>query len=161
MNKKYLTIAAVVAALVLVAAPFALAQRMRGGPHGHGMGMGAPGELGVMFLGHLQRAKEALGLSDQQVTDIETIVKDLHTQNPQYRESMHATMQQVATILLNNPNDTAAAQALIDKQTEAERTMKTNALMAASKALNVLTPDQRGKLQQFVNEHHGRAEKQY
>jgi Spy/CpxP family protein refolding chaperone len=157
MNKKYLTIAAVVAALALVAAPFALAQRMHGGPHGHGMGMGAPGEpLGVMFLGHLQRAKEALGLSDQQVTDIETIVKDLHAQNQQYRQSMHATMQQVATILLNNPNDTAAAQALIDKQTETERTMKTNALMAASKALNVLTPDQRGKLQQFVTEHHGR-----
>src|SRR5207244_11483806 len=68
MNKKYLTIAAVVATLALVAAPFALAQRMRGGPHG------GPGELGgVMFLGHLQHAKQALGLSDQQVSDIETI----------------------------------------------------------------------------------------
>src|SRR6059058_4269178 len=68
MNKKYLTIAAVVAMLVLVAAPFALAQRMHGGAHG----MGGPGELGgVMFLGHLQHAKQALGLSEQQVTDIE------------------------------------------------------------------------------------------
>ena len=81
MNKKYLTIAAVVATLALVAAPFALAQRMRGGPHG------GPGELGgVMFLGHLQHAKQALGLSDQQVSDIETIFKDLHTQNAQYRD---------------------------------------------------------------------------
>src|SRR6266516_4755068 len=71
MNKKYLTIAAVVATLVLVAAPFALAQRMHGGPHG------GPGELGgVMFLGHLQHAKQALGLSDQQASDIETIFKD-------------------------------------------------------------------------------------
>ena len=156
MNKKYLTIAAVVAMLVLVAAPFALAQRMRGGPHG----MGGPGELGgVMFLGHLQHAKQALGLSDQQVTDIETIFKDLRTQNQQYRESLHGNMQQIATILINNPNDTAAAQALIDKQSDAERQMKTNALLAASKALNVLTPDQRGKLQTFLNEHHGPMQK--
>src|SRR5205823_6240220 len=96
MNKKYLTIAAVVATLAPVAAPFALAQRMRGGPHG------GPGELGgVMFLGHLQHAKQALGLSDQQVSDIETIFKDLHTHNAQYRESLHGSMEQVATALIN------------------------------------------------------------
>ena len=155
MNKKYLTIAAVIVALVVIAAPFALAQRMHGGPHG----MGA-GELGgVMFLGHLQQAKHALGLSDQQVSDIETIFKDLRTQNQPYRESLHGNMQQIATILINNPNDIAAAQALIDKQTETERQLKTNALLAASKALNVMTPDQRGKLQTFLNERHGPLQK--
>ena len=158
MNKKFLTIAAVVAALALVAAPFALAQRMHGGEHG--MAMGGPGDFGgVMFLGHLERAKRALGLSDQQATDIEAIFKDLHAQNAQYREQLHGTMQQIAAILLNNPNDTAAAQALLDKQGETERQMKTNALLAASKALNVLTPDQRAKAQQFVAEHHGRMAK--
>lgn len=155
MNKKYLTIAAVVATLALVAAPFALAQRMHGGPHG----MGGPGDIGgVMFLGHLQQAKQALGLSDQQVSDIETIFKDLRTQNQQYRESLHGTMQQIATILINNPNDTAAAQALLDKQADTEKQMKTNALLAASKALNVLTPDQRGKLQTFISERHARMQ---
>ena len=156
MNKKYLTIAAVVAMLVLIAAPFALAQRMHGGPHG----MGGPGEIGgVMFLGHLQQAKQALGLSDQQVSDIETIFKDLRTQNQPLRESLHGNMQQIATTLLNNPNDVAAAQTLIDQQTEAERQMKTNALLAASKALNVLTADQRSKLQTFLSERHGRMQK--
>jgi len=153
MNRKYLTVAAVVAMLVLVAAPFALAQRMHGGPRGHG-GHGEMG--GAMFLGHLQHAKQALGLSDQQVSDIETIAKDLRTQNAQYREAMHGTMQEIATILIKNPNDISAAQALLDKQSETERQMKSNALVAASKALNVLTPDQRGKLQDFVNEHHPR-----
>ena len=155
MNKKYLTIAAVIAALVLIAAPFALAQRMHGERHGMG-----GGEMGVMFLGHLQHAKQALGLSDQQVSDIETIFKDLRTQNQPYRESLHGNMQQIATILLNNPNDTAAAQALVDKQADAEKQMKTNAVMAASKALNVLTPDQRAKLQTFVNERHSRMQQQ-
>lgn len=156
MNKKYLTIAAVVAALALAAAPFALAQRMHAGGHG---GPGMHGDMGVMFLGHLQRAKEALGLSDQQVSDLKAIVKDLHAQNEQYRETMHGSMKQAATILLNNPNDISAAQAVLDKQLDNERQMKTNALLAASKALNVLTPDQRGKLQQFVNEHHERMMK--
>jgi Spy/CpxP family protein refolding chaperone len=152
MNKKFLTIAAVIAALVLVAAPFALAQRMHG-PHG------GPGELGgVMFLGHLQHAKAALGLSDQQTTDIETIFKDLRTQNQAYRESLHGTMKDVATTLINNPNDVAAAQALLDKQEAAEHQMKSNALAAASKALNVLTPDQRTKLLDFVNQHHARMQ---
>jgi len=154
MNKKYLTIAAVVATLALVAAPFALAQRMHGGPHG------GPGDLGgVMFLSHLQKAKAALGLSDQQVTDIETIFKDLRAQNQQYHESLHGSMQQVITTLINNPNDLAAAQALLDKQADAEKQMKSNALVAASKALNVLTPDQRGKLGEFLAERHGRMMK--
>ena len=154
MNKKYLTIAAVLAALVLAAAPFALAQRMHAGPHG---GHGGPGELGgVMFLGHLQQAKAALGLSDQQVTDIETIFKDLHAQNQTYRDSLHGTMKDVITTLINNPNDVAAAQALLDKQEATEHQMKVNALQAASKALNVLTPDQRTKLGDFIKERHER-----
>ena len=142
MNKKYLTIAAVVATLAPVAAPFALAQRMHGGPHG------GPGELGgVMFLGHLQHAKQALGLSDQQASDIETIFKDLRSQNAQYRESLHGSMEQVAT-----------AQALLDKQSDTERQLKSNALAAASKALNVLTADQRAKLGDFIKEHHSRMQ---
>lgn len=155
MNKKFLTIAAVIAALALVAAPFALAQRMHGGPHG------GPGELGpVMFLGHLQQAKAALGLSDQQVSDIQAIFQDLRTQNQAYRQSLHGTMKDVATTLINNPGDIATAQALLDKQEAAEHQMKSNALAAASKALNVLTPDQRGKLLDFINQHHARMQQQ-
>ena len=154
MNKKHLTIATVVVALALVAAPFALAQRMHRGDHAM---RGGPGEMGGMaFLGHLQHAQKALGLSDQQVTDIKTIVKDLRTQNQAFRQAQHETMKQIATILLNDPNNVSAAQALIDKQSDTERQMKSNALLAASKALNVLTPEQRGKLQTFINEHHQR-----
>jgi len=151
MNKKHLTIAGVIAALVIVAAPFALAQRMRGAAHGL-----SGGDLGgVMFLGHLQRAKHALNLSDQQVTDIENIFRDLRMQNQTYRDSLHGAMGDIATTLINNPNDLAAAQALLDKQEATEHQMKVNALLAASKALNVLTPDQRSKLGDFIKEHHG------
>ena len=150
MRKHVLTIAAAIVVAVLIAVPFAFAQ------HGHGMhdGMGMP-----MFLGHLQHVKAELGLTDQQTTDIKAIVKDLRTQNEQYRQSMHGTMKQVAQILLNNPNDIAAAQAQLDQQAATERTMKTNALTAASKALSVLTPEQRTKLGTMIQEHMGRMQK--
>ena len=146
MKKRVLTITAAVALMALVAVPFAFAQHMR--MHGQAFG-------GQMFLGHLKHAQQALGLSDQQVSDIKTIFTDLRQQNQQFRQSQRATMEQVAQILLNNPNDVASAQALIDQQTAAERMMKMNALTAMSKALNVLTPDQRAKaasmLQQRMN----------
>jgi Spy/CpxP family protein refolding chaperone len=112
----------------------------------HGRGHGA-----MMMFG-MQRAKAALGLSDQQAADIKQIVTDLRTQNEPYRASLRGGRQAIAQILLANPNDIASAQALIDKQTEAERQMKTNALNAFSKALNVLTPDQRTKASAFLQQ---------
>jgi len=151
MKKQTLVIAAGVALVALIAVPFAFAQHGRG-MHGEAFG-------GPMFLGHLQHVKQELGLSDRQASDIKTIFQNLRQQNQQYRQSMHSTMQQVAQILLNNPNDVASAQALIDQQTNAERTMKTNALNAASKALNVLTPDQRSKLSTMIQERMGRSQK--
>ncbi|MDP9361882.1 MAG: periplasmic heavy metal sensor [Acidobacteriota bacterium] len=149
MKKSTLIFSAAAIVIVLVAVPFALAQHMRGAGHGHGC-MG--GGNGMMMLGHLQRAKAALGLSDQQSADIKKIFADLRTQNGPYRASLRGGMQSVAQALLANPNDIAAAQALLDKQSETERQMKTNALNAAAKALNVLTPDQRAKAATFLQQ---------
>src|SRR2546428_7274270 len=151
MRKTTVVIAAAVALVAMIAVPIAFAQHARG-MHGEAFG-------GPMFLGHLQHLKQDLGLSDQQASDIKAVFQDLRQQNAQYRQSMHSTMQQVAQILLNNPNDVAAAQAVIDQQTNTERTMKINALNDASKALNLLTPDQRTKLSTMVQEHLGRMQK--
>jgi len=141
MKKRTLifTIAAIV--IILAAVPFAMAQHMRGHGHGHG---------GMMF--GLDRAKSALGLSDQQSTDIKQIFTDLRTQNEPLRTSMRGGRQAIAQLLLANPNDVAGAQALLDKQIDTERQMKHNALTAASKALNVLTPAQRTKASAFLQE---------
>lgn len=151
MKKRTFAITAAVALAVVVAVPIAFAQHARG-MHHEAWG-------GSMFFGHLQHAQQVLGLSDQQVSDIKAIFQDLRTQNQQYRQSQRTTMQQVAQILLNNPNDIASAQSLIDQQTAAERNMKINALNAASKALNVLTPDQRAKLGTMLQDHMGRMPK--
>jgi len=124
MKKRSLVISvAVVAAVALAAVPFVYAQ----GFHRHHADAGGSMH-GMMFFGHLQRVKAALDLSDAQVDQLKAI----------------------AQALLANPNDLAAAQALIDQQTTAERTMKMNVLAGVSKALNVLTPDQRAKASQFL-----------
>jgi Spy/CpxP family protein refolding chaperone len=151
MKKHTIAIATAVALLALVAVPIAFAQHAR---HMRGEGFG-----GGMFFGHLGHIKSQLGLTDQQTSDIKAIFQELKQQNQPYRDSMRSTMQQVAQTLINNPNDVAAAQALINQQADAERTMKLNALNAASKALNVLTPDQRGKLSAMMQEHMGRMQK--
>jgi len=141
MKKRTLIFSAAAILIVLVAVPFAVAQHQRGA-HRHG---------GMPF-GRLIRAKAFLGLSDQQVASIKTIVADLHTQNEPYRASLRGGRQAIAQLLLANPNDIAGAQALIDKQSDAERQIKSNVLQAVSKALNILTPDQRAKAAAFLKE---------
>ena len=143
MKTRTVLFSAAAVLLVVLVVPFAFAQRGRG-MHEHG---------DMMMFGHLQKAKDALGLSDQQMTDIKAIFQQLHDQNAQYRQQVHGGMQQIMQTLVKNPNDLAAAQALIDQQTEAERAVKSNMLNAVSKALNVLTTDQRAKLSDLIQQH--------
>jgi Spy/CpxP family protein refolding chaperone len=155
MKKRSLILGTAVLLAVLVAVPFAYAQhrRARGLGLGDGVGMRAHarGELGaMMMLGHLEHARETLGLSDQQVDDIKAVFRDLRQQNSAYRAQLHDGFKGVAEALLADPNNVAGAQALLEKQEAAEHAMKVNALNAAAKALNVLTPDQRAKLAEHV-----------
>jgi Spy/CpxP family protein refolding chaperone len=148
MKKRILIAAGAIAlAAILASVPFAFAQHsmMR-----HGDGAGGPG---MMFLGHLGHLKSDLGLTDDQAAQIKTIVRSLRDQNAAYRDQMRGGMQQVAQALIKDPTDLAGAQAIIDQQTATENTMKKNALVAASKALQVLSSDQRVKLQTLVQNH--------
>jgi Spy/CpxP family protein refolding chaperone len=145
MKKRISIVAIVAAVLALAAVPMVYAQHGFGHRHADGMGI-----MGFGF-GHLDRIKAALDLSDAQVDQLKQIAADLRTQNAPYRQQVHGTMLQVAQTLLANPNDTSAAQALLDQQAQNERAMKQNALQAASKALLVLTPDQRAKVADFLS----------
>ncbi|HSP17620.1 MAG TPA: periplasmic heavy metal sensor [Thermoanaerobaculia bacterium] len=153
MKRTTLTVTGILALVALVAVPLVYA----GQRHMHSMA----GGMGMGPLAHLQKAQQELGLSDQQVSEIKAILADLHTQNAAQREQLHGGFQGVINTLLKNPNDIAGAQAIIDQQAEAERVLKTNLLTAASKALNVLTPEQRDKLGQLIAEHHGRMNRQF
>ena len=156
MTKRFTLVAVVAILAVAAAVPIIYAQPAMGHHRGPG---GGPGEFGFLF-GRLDRAKEALNLSDDQVSQLQAIATDLKTQNAPYRDQLHGGFQQITTTLLNNPNDVAAAQALLNQQSAAENAMKTNVLNAASKALNVLTADQRAKLATFIANRQARHGKQ-
>ena len=157
MKKRNTIILASILALgIIVAAPLVIA-----GPHGHGArAHGGPmGMHGMEMLGHLQHVKEELGLSDAQTEQIHAILRETHEQNAASREAFHGGIKEAAEILLANPNDVAAAQAVLDRQAAAERVLKTNLLNATAKAFAVLTPEQRTKLRTMIEEHHGALEK--
>jgi Spy/CpxP family protein refolding chaperone len=153
VKKRLILITLILAAVA--AAVYAGPGRHMRGHSGHGFGAGH----GLAFLGHLDRVKDELDLSDAQVDQLKAIVKTTHEQNAQYREQMHGSFKQVATTLLTDPNDIAGAQATLDQQHAAEKVLKANLLTAASKALNVLTPEQRTKLALHLAEHSQRREK--
>ncbi len=143
MTRRTTTLIATIALLIAAAVPLAYAA----GPGRHrGFGQGFP-------MMRLERAKEALNLSDDQVSQIKGIFADLRQQNAPYRDQLRGNMRNVAQTLIDDPNNLSAAQAVLDQQLAAERTMKQNALNAAAKALGVLTPEQRGKLAQFMAQH--------
>ena len=143
MKKRFFIAAGIAILAIAVAVPFLYAQPAH--PHG---GPGG-GEFGFLF-GRLDKIKQALNLTDDQVAQLQAIGADLKTQNAPYHDQLRSGMQQIVTTLLNNPNDVATAQGLLNQQAAAETAMKTNMLNAASKALNVLTPDQRAKVAQFL-----------
>lgn len=166
MTKRITILTLIVVALgALAAAPIVLGGPMghRFGGHGFGghMGMGG-GHMGMggghgfaegFMLGRLAHVKEQLDLSDAQVEQIHGIMADLRAQNEPYRDQVRGGIHDIAKTLLANPNDLAGAQAKLDAQAAAEKALKTNMLNATSKALSVLTPEQRTKLGELIDQH--------
>lgn len=113
------------------------------------------------MLGRLSHVKEELDLTDAQVEQIKAVVEELRTQNEPYRDQVRGGIHDIAKTLIANPNDLAGAQAKLDAQAAAEKALKTNVLNATSKALNVLTPEQRTKLAALVEQHAGRMQKHF
>ena len=146
MKKRTLIGASVLAVILAIAAPLAYAQ------HRMHRRASAFDDGGARMFGRLERAKQKLGLTDDQAAQIRTIFTDLRTQNAPYRDQMRGGIHSAVQALLANPNDTASAQAIIDQQTAAENAIKKNVIAATSKALNVLNSDQRAKLSSFVQE---------
>ncbi|MBV8517611.1 MAG: periplasmic heavy metal sensor [Acidobacteria bacterium] len=143
--KKKILIATAIAAMLAAA----LVLQAQQPPMHHGFGHGH----GLNPMAHLAFVAGKLDLSDQQVSEIKDIFADLRTQNAPYRQQFHGGLRSIAQTLVKNPNDVAAAQALLDQQNDAEKALKANTLVAVSKALNVLTPEQRAKLGTMIEEH--------
>ena len=117
---------------------------------------GGPGHrgFGAFAHGHLQEhLTKELDLSDQQKSEIKAIFDEMRKKNVPYHEQMHGGIASIVQTLIDNPADVATAQAILSQQTQAEDAMKANLLTAASRALSVLTPDQREKLGDLVEKH--------
>lgn len=144
MNKRnvvvisILTIVTVLAAGVVVAHP--------GDQRGRGARMMAGGGPGAGPFARLAMLKDELGLSDQQTSQIKGIFEALKDQNKSLREQLRDGRGDGLDALIANPSDTAGAQARLDAQLTAQRALRTNMISATSKALKVLTPEQRAKL---------------
>jgi periplasmic protein CpxP/Spy len=141
MSKRKAIITAVVAIIALAAVPFVYAQTA--GRHHH---------AGGLMFAHFNRIRAALGLTDDQVTQLKAIREDLRTQNAPYRDQMRGGFAAVAQTLLKDPDNVAGAQALIDQQSAARKAIQVNVLNAASRALKVLTPEQRAKAAEFLQQ---------
>lgn len=157
MKRVAIALTLVLAVGALAAAPLVLAD----GPHGRFGGHGFRHGLGHGFgpLGRLAHVKHELNLTDQQTDRIKAIFKETRAQTAPYRAQLRGGYKGVVQTLLENPNDVAGAQARIEQQVNAERALKTTVLNGASKALAVLTPEQREKLSTLMEEHakrHGR-----
>lgn len=155
MKKRIGIITLIVALAAIIAVPLVARPLMRA--HAGGFGFGEHGGgFGMHILGRIEHVKEELDLSDQQVDQLKTIFRETRDLNEPYREQLKGGIHEVVTTLIADPNNTAAAQAILDQRAAAEKAMKQNMLGAASKALNVLTPQQRTKLAQLIGEHHAR-----
>jgi Spy/CpxP family protein refolding chaperone len=152
MNRKAgMTLGAVLLAGV-TAVPILHAERIW---HSHGGGQSA-GMEGMPF-GGLHRLRSKLGLTSDQVTQIKTIFKGVRDQNATSRSQIRANMRSAAKTLLSDPSNIAGAQQILDQNAATEQQLKANLLAGVAKAFAVLTPDQRTKLGQILDERANRA----
>jgi Spy/CpxP family protein refolding chaperone len=106
----------------------------------------------MMMFGHFDKIKAALGLTDQQVSQLKAVREELKAQNAPYRGQLRGGFGAVAQLLLKDPTNVTGAQGLIDQQAAARKAMQVNMLDAASKALNILTPEQRASAAQLLEQ---------
>lgn len=149
---KKLILFLVVGVAAIAAVPFVYAgARSHFGGFGGGHGFGMHHRIAHdMIVRHL---KDELDLSDAQAEQIQAIVREARAQNRQYREQLHDGYKSVAQTLIANPANVATAQALASRQADAERALKASIVDSAAKALAVLTPEQREKLQDKLAAH--------
>lgn len=152
MKKRFLVLTMLLVATLAVAAAYAGGPRH--GRHGARMGMGEAGLHGI--FGRLGALREELGLTDQQVEQIRTIAREVRAANAGVRDDMHEGFGEVASILIADPDDLEKARVAMAEREAAMAKLKENVLQGTSRALKVLTPEQRVKLGEIVAEHKSR-----
>ena len=149
--KRTLTVVAVVVALVTVAAVPIFA-RGRAAHAGAGLPFG-----GGMGLERLEKMREELDLSDEQVAELRTIARATFEENREHRKSMRDGFRNAARVLVANPENVDQARLTLEASDASRRTIRDNILESAAEGLAVLTPQQRAKLAAWIEKHDGRG----
>jgi periplasmic protein CpxP/Spy len=124
----------------LIATPFVFAH-----PRG-GMGCG-------LGMGQMARVFHDLDLTAEQKDALHRIHDATRESNAAARAALHDGFVDAARILLANPQNVAGARATIDTREAALDQIKENAMTGIAQALAVLTPEQRAKLAEHLEEH--------
>lgn len=128
-----------VLAVGLVAAPLLFAHG-RGGWHRGG-------------LGRMAHVLHDLDLTEQQKDALHRIHDEARERNRASKQALHDGLMEAAKRLIADPNDVAGARQAIAAREKAIGDLKNEMLTAVSQALTVLTPEQRAKLLERLEDH--------
>ncbi|MBB71191.1 MAG: hypothetical protein CMF50_02180 [Legionellales bacterium] len=135
----------------LVAAAPAMAEKPCGGYNHHGSGKHAVAKDGVHpRLAHM---KKKLQLTDEQVTQIKSIMNKNKPEFQKNRAALKAGHDKIRALVNSDNFDSQKAQTLIDAQTQ---TMASTMLIRAEQGHQIytlLTPEQKAKVNDFKKYH--------
>ncbi|HVT44455.1 MAG TPA: periplasmic heavy metal sensor [Thermoanaerobaculia bacterium] len=148
--KKLLIVSTIVVGITIIASPLVHAHRSRAVPYaGSGIEELAP-------FAKLRWLRAELDLTDAQAREIRSIVFEVRDSNAAHREAIRASIGLAAGVLIANPDDIDAARRIFEERSAAETQLRENILLGVSKALGVLSPEQRQRLSEIVDEHRAR-----
>ena len=129
---------------------------LEGGPAMHrqtgrmGARRGEMGGMGAYSPQMLIARKDLLGLSDEQVSQIEQLSADAQAAQEQAMEAVKQSQEQLQEAWAADQPDVAAVRRYAQAGMEARQNARLATLEGAARAKALLTPEQQGKLEGFV-----------
>lgn len=140
MKKKAITIVAATLGVFLASAPIVWAHQQAK----------AREMSPLMVLEKVRQLRGELNLTDAQVNQLRKIAKDTREANSAYRVSLRENFAEAGLALLDDPDNIAAAESILDRNAGAKKELRANVLEGVSEAVKVLTPEQRQKLETVI-----------
>jgi Spy/CpxP family protein refolding chaperone len=151
------TIAALLIAALVLTAGAAMAQRGRGGPgQGMGMGMGMPGSCGLgLGLGMGPAVVSELGLTNDQVAQIQKITDQFVTDTQQLRAQLQTRLKELAQLWTAEEPNKSAIRSKIAEVDRVRAQIRDAMIDRTFATMKVLTPAQKTKLRDLVKNRPG------
>jgi len=146
------TLRGIAAVLMVLAGPPLWADEPHGGPREHGTdygehGMGMKGRHGGAghFLRHLLMHQKEIGLSEEQVGKIKTLLLELDKTRIRTEAEIAVAERELHDLIRDDKADLAAIEAKLRHGADLEVGLRLAAVKARREAMALLTPEQREK----------------